>query len=185
MTDENSSQGVPSRLGPAIMLAGSVLTIGIIFLPWAKITVSDSNLDFRNGWYSGLQMMLPVLLGVLMLAPVVFSIIMLSGGGTARRNLEVGFCGFVFGMELLLMGLLLGLSFALKQIATQVDLFQIGIGIGLWLALAMMAANILGLILTGYGARARAWAAASTVPAETSTDAEPTPVDDEAEVAGR
>jgi hypothetical protein len=147
---------LPGWLGPGVMLAGAVLTIVMVFLPWANMEVSDPNLQVRNGWYSGWQLVLPVALIVLMLIPVVFSIVMLAGKGTVKRNLEVGFCSFAFGMEFLLLLLLLVLGFFLQDLANQVDLFKIGLGVGFWIAFGLLAVNVVGVVLTGYGARTQA-----------------------------
>lgn len=140
-------------LGPAIMLGGAVLTVAVVFLPWARLVVSDPNLEVRNGSYSGLELMLPTLLLGLMLIPVIFSIIMLAGKGTVRRNLEVGFCSFACGVEFLLLVVLLVLGMFLKDLSTKVDLFRISLGFGFWIALGLLAVNVLGVVLTAYGAR--------------------------------
>ena len=144
---------LPGRLGPVIMLAGAVLTIVIVFLPWVRLEVSDPNLQVRNGWYSGWELMLPVVLMALMLIPVIFSIILLAGRGTGKRNLEVGFCSFAYGMEFLLLCVVLVLGVALQDVAARVDLFKIGLGSGFWAALFLLAVNVLAVVLTGYGAR--------------------------------
>jgi hypothetical protein len=141
--------GLPRWIGPALMLGASLLTLVIVFLPWAQIEVSDTNLDVRNGWYSGLQLMLPLLLILLMIAPVVVSVLALTGRGTGRRTLEVGLCSFAFGMEFLLLCALLALNAGLQDLAGKVDLFKIGLGPVFWLAFVLLAFNIIGLVMTG------------------------------------
>lgn len=158
MSEESSTaptrkSRLPGRLGPVIMLAGAVLTIVIVFLPWARLEVSDPNLQVRNGWYSGWELMLPAVLMVLMLIPVIFSIILMAGKGTGKRNLEVGFCSFAYGMEFLLLCVLLVLEVVLQDVAVRVDLFKIGLGFGFWIALLLLAVNVVAVVLTGYGAR--------------------------------
>ena len=140
---------LPGWLGPAIMLVASLLTVVIVFLPWVRINVSDTNVDVRNGWYSGLQLILPLLLIILMLAPIVISVLVLSGRGTKRRNLEIGLCSFAFGMELLLLCVLLVLNGGLQYLADKVDLFKFGLGLGYWAAVVLLVVNLLGLVWTG------------------------------------
>ncbi|MHB8894458.1 MAG: hypothetical protein ACYC99_04665 [Candidatus Geothermincolia bacterium] len=144
---------LPARLGPAVMLAGAVVTIAVVFLPWAKLAVTDPNLQVRNGWYSGLELVFPAVLILLMLIPVVFSVIMLAGKGTVKRNLEVGFCAFACGMEFLLLVVLLLLNVVLQDISTKVSLFKITMGAGFWIALALVVVNVAAVVLTAYGTR--------------------------------
>lgn len=148
-----SAEGrVSPKLGPIVMLSSSVLSIAAVLLPWAKLQVSDPALEVRSGWYSGFQLMFPMILIVLMLVPVVMSVLMLAGKGTGRRALEVGFCSFALGMELMLLGVLFALALTLADLANKVDLFEIGLGAGFWIALLLLAANVAALVLTSYGA---------------------------------
>jgi hypothetical protein len=157
MGEENSTPvdraGLPAWPGPAIMLIASLLTVAIVFLPWARIDVTDTNIDIRNGWYSGLQLMLPLLLIILMLAPIVISALLLSGRGTRSLNLEIGLCSFAFGMEFLLLCVLLVLNGVLQDLAGKVDLFKLGLGLGYWMAVVLLIVNVLGLVWTGRKAK--------------------------------
>lgn len=144
---------LPGWVGPAVMLGAAVLSMAVVFFPWARLEVSDPSVQVRNGWYSGWDLMLPAALIALMLIPVVFSVIMLAGKGTARRRLEVGFCAFALGMELMLLCTLLALALALDYAAESVDLFKVGLGAGFWAASFLFAVAVLGLVLCGRGSR--------------------------------
>lgn len=144
---------LPGWVGPAVMLGGSVLSMATVFLPWARLDVTDPSVQVRNGWYTGWELALPVALLFLMLVPVVFSIIMLTGKGSANRRLEVGFCSFVLGMEFMFLCTLLALAFVLDYIADSVDLFKFGLGAGFWAASFLFAVTVLGLVLCGRGSQ--------------------------------
>lgn len=146
--------GIYARLGPGVVLACSVLTIAVVLLPWAKLQVSDPALEIRSGWYSGIQLMFPLFLILLMLIPLALSVLMLFGKDTEKRALEVGLCCFAMGMEFMLLCILFGLTLFMQDLANKVDLFEIGLGIGFWIAICLLLANVAGVILTSYGARA-------------------------------
>jgi len=158
MPEDNESSvvvrsGPPVRLGPSVLLGAAVLTMATVFLPWARLVVTDPSVQVREGWYNGWELVLPAVLLALMLVPVVFSVIMLAGGGTRKRRLETGFCSFALGMELMFLSTMLVLALILDYLADSVDLFEIGMGAGFWAAAFLFAFNVLGLVLCALGSR--------------------------------